>query len=153
MREEAHRGLSLGPPWPLHHRTKCRIGTLVLAYQDGSVRAGEWVPARHVWVLNTMGGTELDFREARFGAGGHRGLVSPARASATPSVVVSTWRVPRFPGAHSTFEGVDPISVRNRQRHTASVIDAAVVVPPRLSTRYLLDRDQSGLEKATTCAE
>ncbi len=42
---------------------------LVLAYQDGSVRGGEWVPARHVWVLNTMGGTDLDFREARFGPG------------------------------------------------------------------------------------
>ena len=40
----------------------------VLALLGGSSRNGAWVPPREVRVLAAMGGVELDFREARFGA-------------------------------------------------------------------------------------
>ncbi len=40
----------------------------VLALLGGSSRNGAWVPPRQIRVLAAMGGVELDFREAHFGA-------------------------------------------------------------------------------------
>jgi hypothetical protein len=40
----------------------------VLALLGGSRREGTWVPPRELRVLAAMGGVELDFRQARFGA-------------------------------------------------------------------------------------
>lgn len=40
----------------------------VLALLGGSSREGAWVPPRQIRVLAAMGGVELDFRQARFGA-------------------------------------------------------------------------------------
>lgn len=37
---------------------------VIVALQDGSGRVGPWRPARHVWVLNMLGGAVVDFREA-----------------------------------------------------------------------------------------
>lgn len=41
----------------------------VVAIMGGAVRKGSWVPPRQLQVIAVMGGAELDFREARFGAG------------------------------------------------------------------------------------
>ena len=41
-----------------------RGNSVVVALQDGSGRAGPWTPARHVWVVNMLGGAVMDFREA-----------------------------------------------------------------------------------------
>jgi hypothetical protein len=49
-----------------------RIGRgnkVVLALQDGSGRVGPWTPARHVWVVNMLGGAVMDFREATLPSG------------------------------------------------------------------------------------
>ena len=42
---------------------------VVLALQDGSGRVGPWTPARHVWVVNMLGGAVMDFREAKLPSG------------------------------------------------------------------------------------
>ncbi len=42
----------------------------ILAVMGGASRRGSWVPPRKLQILAVMGGAELDFREARFGAEG-----------------------------------------------------------------------------------
>jgi hypothetical protein len=42
---------------------------LVVGILGGGARKGSWVPARHNYGIAMMGGVELDFREARLGAG------------------------------------------------------------------------------------
>lgn len=46
-----------------------RGNKVVLALQDGSGRVGPWTPARHVWVVNMLGGAVMDFREAALPSG------------------------------------------------------------------------------------
>ncbi len=60
------------PMPPLEARAtaaEVRDQDFLFVHQDGAVRSGPWIPARHTWVLNVMGGADLDFREARFGPG------------------------------------------------------------------------------------
>jgi hypothetical protein len=42
---------------------------VVLAILGGNSRRGKWTPPRHLYTVATMGGLELDFREARFPPG------------------------------------------------------------------------------------
>jgi hypothetical protein len=49
--------------------THVRTSQLVLAVMAGAERRGRWTPARRVFGLAVMGGTELDFRDAVFGPG------------------------------------------------------------------------------------
>jgi len=42
---------------------------VVVAIMSGNSRKGTWTPPRHLYAVATMGGLELDFREARFPPG------------------------------------------------------------------------------------
>lgn len=46
-----------------------RTRQFVFSIMGGTSRKGSWIPARHVICVNIMGGTTLDFREARLGPG------------------------------------------------------------------------------------
>lgn len=48
---------------------RVRAGELVAGILGGSMRRGRWTPARRVTAIATMGGVELDFREAALGPG------------------------------------------------------------------------------------
>lgn len=46
-----------------------RDSQVVLAIMGGNSRRGAWTPPRHLYAVATMGGLDLDFREARFPPG------------------------------------------------------------------------------------
>ncbi|HEX2191225.1 MAG TPA: DUF1707 domain-containing protein [Longimicrobiaceae bacterium] len=57
------------PAAPPARSGEVRERQTVVAVMGGAVRKGSWVPPRQLHVFAVMGGAELDFREARFGAG------------------------------------------------------------------------------------
>jgi hypothetical protein len=56
-------------PTALVPASEVREHQTMLSIMGGSIRKGHWVTARHLRVVNVMGGTVLDFRDAQMPAG------------------------------------------------------------------------------------
>ena len=86
---------------------------MVVAIMGGAERRGAWTPPRQLSVVAVMGGVELDFREARFGAEGTEiylfALMGGAEIIVPPGVRVETQLVPIMGGVeHRGGDGTLP---------------------------------------------